>query len=95
MRDWKRKRRKFLGPLVPKTAEQAAAWLRNRTRLALGFVTVLLRDGGKIVLKSGKHVEQSWADPKPPRRDVAREVRDAVKRAIPLSANNTRGVRAT
>jgi hypothetical protein len=65
MKDWRRRCRKFEGPLLPCSAVQAAQWLRRKLRLKLGFTTELVRvpkDRAIFLREQGK-MTRGWTDP--------------------------------
>jgi hypothetical protein len=56
MRNWRSKATKVTGPLLPRSYDQAAAWLGLKAKRAIGFVHRLVRNeaGGIEVREQGK-----------------------------------------
>jgi hypothetical protein len=64
----KKKPTKFTGPLLPRSYEQAAAWLGKRAKLVIGFVHSLVRNeaGAIEVRETGKRAPVSlYVNPRP------------------------------
>lgn len=60
---WRKLARKFLGPLLPASCQQAASWLGHRPRLRLGFATILERKDNGIYLRHEGKLVRGWSEP--------------------------------
>jgi hypothetical protein len=64
----KKKPTKFTGPILPRSYEQAKVWLKNRAKLAIGFVHSLVRteEGAIQVKEAGKRTPvATYFNPRP------------------------------